>query len=139
MEISNPSCVRNSSLSDGRCQGVKLNAFSNRACQANSGVDPENSETGGRVPHPTTPPPLSPRMKTSLQPDCIIITTLEGQFEGLGSCIQKRGAAAPTNPPLIPPMAMSRVKQARKHIKNARYSLKKLHTPITGAPKDSGP
>ena len=41
-------------------------------------------------------PPSSPRMKTSLQPDCIIITTLDGRLEGLGSYknvlkIQKRG------------------------------------------------
>ena len=31
MDISNPSCHRNSSLSDDRCQGVKLNAFINWA------------------------------------------------------------------------------------------------------------
>ena len=31
MEISNPSCHRNSSLSDDRCQGEKLNALLNWA------------------------------------------------------------------------------------------------------------
>ena len=44
-----------------------------------AGADPENSERRGRVSH------SHPRMKTSLQPDCIIITTLEKRLEGLGS------------------------------------------------------
>ena len=42
------------------------------------GADPENSERRGRVPH------SPPRLKTSLQPDCTIITTLKKRLEGLG-------------------------------------------------------
>ena len=64
--------------------------------QRSSGADPENSERRGRVPHSPT------GMKTSLQPDCIIITTLEKRLEGLGSYKNvfklqaKKEAAAPS-------------------------------------------
>ena len=72
--------------------------------QRSSGSDPENSERRDRVPH-------SPhRMKTSLQPDCIIMTTIEKRLEGLGSyknvlkIQEKKEAAAPSAPTLNPPM-----------------------------------
>ena len=64
-------------------------------------ADPENSERMGRVPH------SPPRMKTSLQPDCIIIiiiTTLEKRLEGLGSyknvlkIQEKKGGRGPLDP-----------------------------------------
>ena len=64
-----------------------------------SGADPENSERSGRVPH------SPPRMKTSLQPaDCMIITTLKKQLEGLGSyknilkIEEKKGGRFPLDP-----------------------------------------
>ena len=63
-----------------------------------SGADPQNSERRGRVPH------SPPRMKTLLQPDCIIITTLEKRLEGLGlyknvlKIQEERGGRGPLGP-----------------------------------------
>ena len=70
-------------------------------------MDPENSERRGRVPH------SHPFMKTSLQPDCIVITTLEKRLEGLGSYTnvlkiqEKKEDAAPSAPPLNQPMLLN--------------------------------
>ena len=65
------------------------------------GGSAENSERRGRVPHPP------PRRKTSLQPDCTIITTLEERLEGLGSYknalkIQEEKKGEPRPPQPLP-------------------------------------
>ena len=75
--------------------------------QRSSGADPENSERRGRVPH------SPPGMKTSLQPDCIIITTTRKTVRRVGAVqkrfenTRKKGGRGPLGSTLNPPMKIT--------------------------------